>query len=222
MVENLVDTERFLSYPLEAALQEEIRDRYVITYVGGFLSNRGLDTTLRALPKVITEIPEALLMLVGDGAARRDLEELSSELGLESHVRFEGWVEFGRTPGYLAASDVCILPLIRSVQTDAALSHKLFQYMLMGKPVVASACVEMSRVIQEADCGLLFPPGDSEALSDALIRLKDPELRSRLGEHGREAVLDRYNWSRSAARLLHVYEELDSSRRASTLAKAQQ
>jgi len=221
VVENLVDAERFLSYPLDAALQEEFRDRYVITYVGGFLSNRGLDTTLRAMPKVISDIPEALLVLVGDGAARRDLEELSSELGLESHVRFEGWVDFGRIPAYLAASDVCILPLIRSVQTDAALSHKLFQYMLMGKPVVASECVEMSRVIQETDCGLLFPPGDSEALSDALIRLKDPELRDRLGERGREAVLDRYNWSRSAERLLQVYDELAAARGgASTLATA--
>ena len=74
------------------------------------------------------------------------------------HVRFEGWVEFSRVPSYLAASDVCILPLVRSVQTDAALPHKLFQYMLMGKPVVASACVEMSRVIEESGCGLLFPP----------------------------------------------------------------
>ena len=212
VVENLVDTERFLSYPLDGGLQE-FRDCYVITYVGGFLSNRGLDTTLRAMPKIISEIPEALLVLVGDGSARGDLEELSSELGLESHVRFEGWVDFGRIPGYLAASNVCILPLIRSVQTDAALSHKLFQYMLMGKPVVASACVEMSRVIQEADCGLLFPPGDSAALGDALIRLRDPELRSRLGERGREAVLDRYNWSRSASRLLRVYEGLDESRR---------
>lgn len=208
VVENLVDTERFLSYPLDLALQEELRDRYVIAYVGGFLSNRGLDTTLRAMPKVISHIPEALLMLVGDGAARSDLEELSSELGLEAHIRFEGWVEFDRIPAYLAASDVCILPLIRSVQTDAALSHKLFQYMLMGKPVVASACVEMSRVIQEAGCGLLFPPGDSEALGDSLISLKDPELRNRLGERGREAVLNRYNWSHSAARLLQVYEDL--------------
>jgi glycosyltransferase involved in cell wall biosynthesis len=212
VVENLVDTERFLSYPLDSTLEEELRGSYVITYVGGFLSNRGLDTTLRAMPKVISDIPEALLMLVGDGTARIELEELSSELGLEGHVRFEGWVDFDRIPGYLAASDVCILPLIRSVQTDAALSHKLFQYMLMGKPVVASSCVEMRRVVEEADCGLLFPPGDSDALAEALIRLTDAELRARFGGNGRAAIHDRYSWSHAASRLLQVYEELDSVR----------
>ena len=126
-------------------------------------------------------------------------------------MRFEGWVEFGRYAGYLAASDVCIVPLVRSVQTDAALSHKLFQYMVMGKPVVASSCVAIRRVIQATECGLLFPPGDSEALSDALIGLRDPELRSRLGERGREAVLERYDWSRAASRLIRVYAELGSA-----------
>ena len=138
VVENLVDSERFLAYPLDAAIQEEFRDRYVITYAGGLLGNRGLDTTLMAMPGVIREVPEALLVIVGEGRAKKDLEALTAELDLQAHVRFEGWVEFARVPSYLAASDVCIVPLIRSVQTDAALSHKLFQYMLMGKPVVAS------------------------------------------------------------------------------------
>ena len=221
VVENFVDIERFLSYPLDAGMREELGDSYLITYAGGFLQNRGLDTTLQAMAKVVQVVPEATLVLVGDGKIRNELETLTRQLGLQQHVRFEGWVEFSRLPSYFAASDVCILPLIQSTHTDATTSHKLFQYMLMGKPVVASASGETGRMIQEADCGLLFPPGDSEALSDALIRLTDPELRERLGERGREAVLDRYNWSRSAARLLHVYEELDSARRASTLAKAQ-
>ena len=157
----------------------------MITYVGGYLSNRGLDTTLRAMPKVVAEIPETLLVLVGDGAARRDLEELSSELGLESHVRFEGWVDFGRIPGYLAASDVCILPLSGASRRRGAVPQVV--------PVHAHGQAGGRQRVRRdeprhpgPDCGLLFPPGDSEALSDALIRLKDPALRSRLGEHGRE------------------------------------
>ena len=96
---------------------------------------------------------------------------------------------------------------LQSVQRDAALPHKLFQYMLMGKPVVASACVEMSRVIEESGCGLLFPPGDSDALAEALIRLTDAEIRAELGEHGRQAVHDRYDWSRSAVKLLEMYDK---------------
>lgn len=207
VVENFVDPGRFLAHSLETALLNELRDRYVITYAGNFLSDRGLDTALLAMQAVVREVPEALLLLVGDGGTKAELGDLSRDLGLQEHVRFEGWVEFSRLPSYLAASDVCIIPLIRTVQTDTALSHKLFQYMLMGKPVVVSECVEMSRVILDAGCGLLFPPGDSDALAKALIRLRDQELAHRFGERGRLAVQDRYNWARSASKLLAIYDE---------------
>ena len=208
VVENFVDRERFLAYPLETALLKELRGRYVITYAGNFLANRGLDTTLQAMQAVVRSAPKALLLLVGDGIARAELEELSRELGLKEHVRFEGWVEFSRVPTYLAASDVCIIPLIKTVQTDSALSHKLFQYMLMGKPVVVSRCAEMSRVIEETGCGLVFPPGDRDSLADALIDLKDEATRTRLGERGKRAVEERYNWSRSGAKLVALYATL--------------
>ena len=111
VVENLVDSERFLAYPLDGALQDDLRGRYVITYVGGFLSNRGLDTAIRSMAAVVRAIPEAILVLVGDGQVREQLETLTAELNLQDHVRFEGWVEFARVPSYLAASDVCIVPL---------------------------------------------------------------------------------------------------------------
>jgi glycosyltransferase involved in cell wall biosynthesis len=209
VVENFVQSDRFLGYPIDDALGSELHGRYVVVYVGGFVANRGLDTTLRALQKVVREVPRTLLLLVGSGAMLEGLEALTRDLGLRDHVRFEGWVDFSRIPSYLAASDVCVIPLIQSVQTDSALSHKLFQYMLMGKPVLASSCVEMSRVVQGADCGLLFPPGDSDAMARELIRLTDPELRARLGDNGRRAVHDRYAWSHAAERLLEAYGSLE-------------
>jgi glycosyltransferase involved in cell wall biosynthesis len=221
LVENFVESERFLGYPRSDAIGVELRDRFVITYVGGFGVHRGLETALRAMPTVIRNVPHALLMLVGDGRNRRDLERVSAELGLKDHVRFEGMVDFALVPSYVAASDVCIVPPISTVQTEASLPHKLFQYMLMAKPVVASACAGIAQVVEDARCGLLFPPGDSAALAEALIRLTDADLRTQLGNHGREAVRDRYSWSHAASRLLRVYEELDSSRGdAETLQRA--
>ena len=68
------------------------------------------------------------------------------------------------------------------------------------------------RVVEDDKCGLLFPPGDSDALAAALIRLTDPDLRARFGENGEEAVRERYSWSHAASRLLRLYEELDPSR----------
>ena len=211
LVENFVESERFLAYPPNDTVRAELRDRFVITYVGGFGVHRGLETALKAMPAIIRQVPHALLLLVGDGGNRGELEAITAELALQEHVRFEGWVDFALVPSYMAASDVCILPPISTVQTEASLPHKIFQYMLMGKPVVASACVEIARVIEDARCGLLFPPGDSDRLAEALIQLTDPAMRMRLGENGKEAVHDRYSWSHAASRLLQIYEELDGA-----------
>jgi glycosyltransferase involved in cell wall biosynthesis len=212
LVENFVESERFLGYAQDATIATSLKDRFVITYVGGFGVHRGLETALAAMPAVIRAVPQALLLLVGDGGNKSDLEMMSRELALQDHVRFEGWVDFAKVPSYMAASDVCIVPPISSVQTEASLPHKIFQYMLMDKPVVASACAGIARVIEDTRCGLLFPPGDSDALAAALIRLTDASLRARLGENGRRAVLDRYTWSHASARLIRLYEGLTLGR----------
>jgi glycosyltransferase involved in cell wall biosynthesis len=218
VVENFVDVDRFLSYPIDHKLRDELRNRYVISYIGGFGAHRGLDTAIRAMERVAQAIPDALLLLVGKGPTSDDLEQLSARLSLAEHVRFAGQVDFARVPSYVDASDVCIIPHIKSVQTEAALPHKLFQYMLLGKPVVASSCAGVARVVMDADCGLLFPPGDSGALADALISLTDERLRDELGERGRAAVLDRYSRSVSGRKLCGLYEGLQTSagERAST------
>ena len=72
----------------------------------------------------------------------------------------------------------------------------------------------------ETECGLLFPPGDSAKLTDALIRLTDPDLRTRLGSNGRAAARDRYNWAHAASKLLQVYEDLGQTDSAATLSSA--
>lgn len=208
VVENYVDVERFLSYRVDGDLQVDLQDRFVITYTGVFGRTRGLDVAVRAMLRVVQAAPDALLLMVGEGPVRDELERLSVELGLAEHVRFEGRVAFERVPSYLGASDVCILPLVKTVQTDAGLAHKLFQYMLLGKPVVASDCDATRRVVTDARCGLLVPPGDSAAFANALLELRDPSLRRELGENGRRAVLDRYNWASAAERLTGLYASI--------------
>ena len=179
----------------------ELRDRYVITYVGGFDATRvSRPPSGPCRPSFVTCL-EALLMLVGDGGIRGELEGLSRARP-RGHVRFEGWVDFSRVPSYIAASDVCILPLVRSVQTDAVAAAQALPVHAHGQ----TRRGQRMRGDESRDRGgglrSPLPPGDSDALAEALIRLTDPEMRTQLGEHGRQAVHDRYNWSRAASRLL--------------------
>jgi glycosyltransferase involved in cell wall biosynthesis len=114
-------------------------------------------------------------------------------------------------PSFIAASDVGILPFHRTVQTDAGLPHKLFQYMLLGKPVAASGCRAIARVVAGARCGLLFEPGNDAAMAEVLVELTDRQVRDTLGENGRRAIVDRYQWTFAAEHLVGLYDRLSRS-----------
>ena len=82
---------------------------------------------------------------------------------------------------------------------------KNFQFMMLGKPVVVSSTRPMMRVVRDAQCGLIFTERDPHALAEAIIKLEDADLRRRLGENGRQAVADRYNWQQTVQVLLELY-----------------
>ncbi|WP_394295684.1 glycosyltransferase [Candidatus Halobonum tyrrellensis] len=93
--------------------------------------------------------------------------------------------------------------------TATTVPHKLFQYMAMGRPVVASDLPPLRAVVADADAGLLAPAGDAGAWADAFETLRaDPAARERYGANGRRAAVDRYNWARDAERLVDCYERL--------------
>lgn len=205
VVENTVAVEEFLSFPLEGERTREFEGQFVILYVGGFSPHRGLETAIKAMPTILREMPNARLLLVGDGEVMPVLKTLAAEMGLNNAVLFTGWQPFERVPSYIAASTVCIVPHASTEQTEASGPHKLFQYLLMGKPVVVSSCRSLRRIIQETGGGVVFEAGDSDSFARAVLKLKDAAMRTALGEAGRNAVLNKYNWQRTAEKMLDVY-----------------
>ena len=212
VVENNVDVDRFESFELDSELISNYEGRFVITYVGGFGGrHRGLDTAISALPYILEEIPNSLLLLVGDGGIKPRLEAMVSDLGLHEQVHFVPWQPFRKIPSYIASSTVCIIPHHANPHTESTNPHKLTQYMLMGKPVVVSSCKPLQRIINEHACGVVFKAGDQFDLANVLVQLKDPAMRLRLGKAGRSAVLSELNWKNTAKELIRIYDQLESS-----------
>ncbi len=208
IVENTTDVRNFLSFALDEEVLARYKDDFVILYIGGFGEHRGLDTAIEAMPPILRKIPNARLVLVGRGIFKERLEELVATYSLEKHVTFVEWQPFEKVSSYIAASSVCLVPHRSDPQTEATSPHKLFQYMVMGKPVVVSSCKPLRRVIDSTGAGLVFDAGDSVDLAEAIIRLADKDARDRLGEAGKRAVLEEYNWQKTSADLLRVYEGL--------------
>jgi glycosyltransferase involved in cell wall biosynthesis len=208
LVENTVDVDHFLSLGIREELVRRYQGEFVICYVGNFSWYRGLDAAITAMPRILQDIPNARLLLVGDGPAMGQLKRLAASVGLDDKVTFTGRVSFDLVPTYIALSEVCILPLESTPQTEASSPHKLFQYMLMGKPVVVSSCRSLRRVVEGSGAGLVFEAGNTDSYAQAIIRLADPVVRRKLAEAGRKAALEKYNWRTASNSLLATYQRL--------------
>ena len=126
---NTVTLDNFLSFPINEKIVQQYKDYFIFSYVGDLGANRGIQYVISALPHVLKVEPKARLLLVGKswGFDKNKLKDQVLENNLEKFVYFTGWQEFSLFPTYLAASDVCLLPIPRNPQTESGVSNKFFQ-----------------------------------------------------------------------------------------------
>jgi len=213
VVMNAEDLEEFNRLGIDRSIVEKYANSFVISYVGGFGPHRGIDVAIKSMPRVLREIPHAKLLLVGGKSPpeyEMYLKKLCVDLKVKSNVEFTGWVDFSLVPSYIAASDVCLIPHYSSGHTNTTIPHKLFQYMAMRKPVIVTDCKPLKRIVEECNCGIVVPSGDFSKMAEAVIELyKNEDYARKLGENGRRAVEEKYNWKNEAKKLLKIYEKYD-------------
>lgn len=168
----------------------------VVGFVGTFGMWHGAPVLARAARRVLRERPRARFLFVGDGRDRRECEAI-----LEEHresVRFTGLVPQEEGPAHLAAMDVLAAPHVQNPDGTRFFGSptKLFEYMAMGRAIVASRLEQIGDVLDDGTTALLVPPGDEAALAGAIVRLlDDAELRARLGGAARARALARHTWT---------------------------
>lgn len=206
---NTIHRAHFDTFGINQSLSDSVESDLTLVYPGGMDGHRGIDTAIRAMPTILTSVPTARLSLVGDGAARRELEERCNQLALGDSVQFLGWQPQETIPSYIAGADIGLIPYIKTEQWDHTIPHKLFHYMHLGLPVVASNCKPIERILQDSDSGLIHLSGDPEDLARAVISLaENPGIRSEKGENGRRSVATRYNWEMTSSGLATFYRKL--------------
>jgi glycosyltransferase involved in cell wall biosynthesis len=169
-----------------------VDDRVVIGWAGILREWHRLDLLLPALQV----IPNAVLLVVGDGPDRRRLEELADAMGVRSRVLVIGRVAHDSMPAHVAAMDISVASDDR---TGVASPMKVLEYMAMARAVVAPRMPNIEDFLKDGIEGMLFQPGDSDDLAAVLTRLaKDSDLRERLGAAARIRIERDRNWRHNA------------------------
>jgi glycosyltransferase involved in cell wall biosynthesis len=175
-----------------------LADHLVIGWMGIVREWHGLGRLLEAL----TMVPDAWLLIVGDGPDRPAMERRAEALGVRGRVVVTGRVPHASVPEYLAAMDIAV---IADERTAVASPMKLLEYMAMGRPVVAPSMENVMDVVHHGVNGLLFTPGSAADLGKMLRQLADdPVLRGELGASARITVERERNWRRNAEVVLRL------------------
>jgi len=162
-------------------------------YLGALSRERRIDFLLRVLARVLPQIPDMKLYLVGKGEHPGDEESLkreAQELGVADSVVFTGQLPRAAAFEYVQDADVCVSPIFPTPIFNLASPTKLVEYMAMGKAVVANTHPDQKLLIDESGCGYCVP-WDEDAFADAIVKLmRAPELARSMGERGRRYVIE--------------------------------
>ncbi len=212
---NAIDPECYTPELKGHAIRRQLgfADKLVFGYIGSFGYWHGVLELAQAIIRFFQHHPllrdKVRFLLIGDGVLARQTKGLIEASPYSDQVVFTGEVEQAKGPAYLAACDALLSPHIPNPDGSPFFGSptKLFEYMGMGKAIIASDLEQIGDVLQHGQTAWLVPPGDIAALTDAMVKLYlDPGLRQRLGAAARQAAVRHHTWDRNAAAILQALD----------------
>ncbi len=204
LIYNGVDLQRYNHQQPCCTLHEDYHidaEAPIVGVVARLEAEKGHRTLLEAWPLVLAAVPNAWLLVVGEGSERDSLEAQADILGISERVVFTGRRE--DVPAVTAALDVSVLPSYREAQGLSVL-----EAMALSRPVVASAVGGIPEMIEDGVSGLLVPPHDCEALAAAIVRLlTDHPLADTIARRGHDLVHERFCVELMVKSVSDLYDE---------------
>lgn len=207
---NGVDPEMFRPDQGGKEVREQlgINDKTVVGFVGTFGPWHGVLVLAEAISKLPKEA-NCHFLLIGEGNLKSKVEEIVKTHNATDKVTFTGRLSHRLVPSYLDACDILVSPHVPMEDGSDFFGSptKLFEYMAMAKPIVASRLGQIADVIEDGKNGYLVEPANVNMLVDTLAKLaSNPHDCKRLGIQAREDVIASYTWKRNAGRVLEAYK----------------
>jgi glycosyltransferase involved in cell wall biosynthesis len=216
---NGVDTDKFNNNLEYSEKCKELRIRLgvgenktIVGFSGTFGQWHGIPQLKQSIIEIVKNklCRDMVFLLIGDGLLKPSLER---DVGIYDNVFFVGEISYEEVEYYLSICDVLVSPHCPQIDGKEFFGSptKLFEYMALGKGIVASNMGQISNVLENNKTAILVEPGNVEQLTNGILKLAiNPSLRKELGKNAREEVLKKYTWNRNIKNLsLFVDEKID-------------
>ena len=196
------------------APKREFHNKYsnelqIVMYVGTMDKTRGLDILVRSFARVRRKVPNAILIMVGDGTDKTNLEKLVYALDIQNHVIFTGKVPYSEVPSLIAAADLAVSPIPPKWYFIISSPLKLLEYMSMAKPVVANEEIPDHKETIEQSGGGILVKFEDESFAEGIIELlNNSEKMKEMGKKGRGWVVKSRSYEMLAREVEKKYFEL--------------
>lgn len=205
-----VDAERFQPDPqAREAMREQHRvgEAPVLLCLARLVPRKGQDVLIGAMPRILREVPDALLVIVGSGPCEKHLRRLAEQHGVADRVRFVGRVQEEELPAWYAMADVFAMPCrTRGRGLDVeGLGIVFLEASAVGLPVIAGDSGGAPETVREGETGTVVSGRAVPDVANAAVRLLSDKLcASKMGVAGRAWVQESWSWDASAQTLAEL------------------
>jgi glycosyltransferase involved in cell wall biosynthesis len=184
-----------------------VPEEVVVAFVGSFGQWHGVSILRQSITEILKDAasPPMRFILVGDGALREGIRKTVQEFERSGQVIFTGMVPHDCVRPYLDAADILASPHVPLPDGKPFFGSptKLFEYMAMGKAIVASRLDQLAQVLTDRETAMLVEPGSVQELTATILLLAaQPELRKQLGKAARQAAMNRHTWKQNVLPVL--------------------
>jgi phosphatidylinositol alpha-1,6-mannosyltransferase len=203
-----IDTDHFA--PVDAtALKDQlgIGNKKVIVSVGRLVHRKGQDTLIEAMPEIVSSIPDAHLLMIGEGPYRAYLENRAKALDVQSSVTFIGRIQYADLPRYICTGDIFVMPSrsrLAGLEVEG-LGIVYLEASACGLPVVAGNSGGAPDAVLEGKTGLVVDGRSSREVAQAVIELLSDTARCKeMGANGRQWIIKEWRWDIWATRFAEL------------------
>jgi len=192
--------------PVRKRLQ--LDGKIVVGWAGTYGQYHGVEYLAKAARMILERRKDVRFLFVGYQKLVDIVSAIAEAEGIRSAMTFLTNVPHSEMPSYYAACDILASPHIQMADGSTFFGSptKIFEYMAMGRPIVASGVGQLAELLKDRENALLTRPGDVQDIANAILTLVgEPELRERLGRAARETCLSRCTWKHNADRFISAY-----------------